>query len=124
MLEAADHLLHAAGAGRDKAEAAFMLRRYLATTLGDERTLLVLTQLGSIYAEPDGARAPDYARARQLWEISATLGDPVAMCFLASLHEHGLGVAANKPAALQWYLRAKDVGGCQRIDESIARLRK
>lgn len=124
LLEAADNLLHAPGGGNDKAEAAFMLRRYLASTLSEERTLLALTQLGSIYAEPDGARAPDYSRARQLWEIAATLGDPVAMCFLASLHEHGLGAAVNKPAALQWYLRAKDVGGCKRIDEAIARLRK
>jgi hypothetical protein len=124
LLEAADTLLHAPGGSRDKAEAAFMLRRYLATTLSDERTLLALTQLGSIYAEPDGARAPDYPRARQLWEIAAVLGDPVAMCFLASLNEHGLGLAPNKPVALQWYLRAKDAGGCQRIDESIARLRK
>lgn len=124
LIEAADNLLHAPVGTRDRAEAAFMLRRYLAATMSDERTLWALTQLGSVYAEPDGQRAPDYAKARQLWELSATLGDPVAMCFRAALHEHGLGEPASKQAALQWYLRAKDAGGCQRLDEAIARVRK
>ncbi|MFM9942200.1 MAG: tetratricopeptide repeat protein [Hyphomicrobiaceae bacterium] len=124
LIEAADALLHASPANRDKAEAAFMLRRYLAATLSEERTLLALTQLGSIYAEPDGTRAADYGRARQLWEIAATLGDPVAMCFLASLYEHGLGLATSKSGALQWYLRAKDAGGCPKLDDAIARVRK
>ena len=124
LLEDADAMLHAPDGRRDTAEAAFLLRRYLMGALSEERTLRALTQLGSIYAEPDGNRSPDYARARMLWELAATLGDPIAMCFLASLHEHGLGLGTNKPAALQWYLRAKDAGSCTSADAAIARLRK
>ncbi len=124
LIERADALLHAPDGKRDRGEAAFMLKRYLATTLAEERTLWAITQLGSAYAEPDGARAPDYARARQLWDLAAALGDPVAMCFLAALHEHGLGAKASKPTALQWYLRAKDAGGCSGVDEAIVRVRR
>jgi hypothetical protein len=124
LIERADALLHAPDGKRDRGEAAFMLKRYIAATLSEERTLWAITQLGSAYAEPGGPRTPDYARAKSLWELSGTLGDPVAMCFLAALHEHGLGTKAAKPIALQWYLRAKEAGGCPGVDDAIARVKK
>lgn len=122
LLEDADLRLHGPASGRNKTEAAALLRRYLATTLADERTMWALTQLGSVYAEPAGANQPDYANARRLWELSGSLGDPVAMCFVAALHEHGLGVTADKATALGWYQQSKKAGGCRNIDAAIQRL--
>jgi hypothetical protein len=108
-------------ASRDTEEGAFWLRQYLNGTLADERTTRALTQLGSLYAEPSG-KAPDYAKARLLWEIASAAGDPVAHCFLGLLHENGLGVPADRSAARQWYQRAKEKGGCPDVDQSIARV--
>ena len=122
-LENANTLLLSAGPSRDTDEGAFWLKRYVASTLGEERTVRALTQLGSVYAEPNG-RAPDYTKARQLWEIASAAGDPVAMCFLGALSEHGLGVALDKKSALQWYERSKIAGGCAGIEESLARVRQ
>ncbi len=122
MLEEADTRLHGPASGRDKREAAFLLKRYLGTTLGDERTMWALTQLGTVYAEPTAGDAPDYRQARRLWELSASLGDPVAMCFVAALHEHGLGIAVDKETALGWYRQAKQAGGCRDADAAIERL--
>ena len=123
LLEQADARLHGPNAARDKAEAAGLLRRYLASTLGDERTLWALTQLGSVYAEPPAGSQPDYANARRLWELSGALGDPVAMCFVAALHEHGLGVRTDKAVALGWYRQSKHAGGCRDVDAAIERLK-
>lgn len=122
-LETANRLLLANSASRDAEEGAFWLKQYITGTLADTRTLRVLTQLGSVYAEP-ATGSPDYAKSRLVWEISGAAGDPVAMCFLGLLHENGLGVAADKATALQWYERAKEKGGCPSIDEQIARLKK
>ena len=121
LLALANASLHAPGAARDVEEGAYWLKRYIAASLGEERMLRALTQLGSAYAEPAGG-TPDFARARQLWEFASAFGDPVAMCFLGALHEHGLGVAAEKKAALHWYARAKSAGGCPQLEESIARV--
>lgn len=107
----------------DKQEARFWLRRALALGLGDQRLVWALTQLGTIYAAP-ASGAPDYAAARTLWELAAAQGDPVALCFLASLHEHGLGTDRNEVRALVLYRNAKAHGGCRSIDQSIARLSK
>ena len=82
-----------------------------------------MTQLGTLSAEPVTG-TPDYDRARMLWEISATNGDPVAMCFLGTLLEFGLGVAVDRPKALEFFKRSKDFGGCPNTDEAIARLGK
>lgn len=123
LLEDADARLNGPETTRDKAEAAFLLRRYLATTLGDERTLWALTQLGTVYAEPANGALPDYANARRLWELSGSLGDPVAMCFVAALHEHGLGVRADRESALGWYQRSKSAGGCRNVDAAIERVK-
>lgn len=120
-LENANLHILAAGTARDTEEGAFWLKQYIGTTLGEERTVRVLTQLGSVYAEPSSG-APDYDKARQLWEIASAAGDPVAMCFLGLLHETGLGIAADKKAALQWYQRSKDKGGCPNVDQSLVRV--
>lgn len=100
-----------AGKGRLGAEGEFWMKRYLIASLGDNNTARALTQLGSIYAE--GGGSADYGKARHLWEVAGGLGDPVAMCFLGTLYDNGLGgVAADRQAALQWYARARDAGGC------------
>ena len=124
LLALANASLHAPGGARDADEGAYWLKRYIVASLGEDRMLRALTQLGSSYAEPapGAGAAPDYARARQLWEFAASFGDPVAMCFLGALHEHGLGVSAEKKAALHWYARAKSAGGCPQLEESIARV--
>lgn len=122
-LENANRQLLASGTQRDTEEGAFWLKHFITGTLGDNRTMRVLTQLGSIYAEP-ATGTPDYSKSRLVWEIAGAAGDPVAMCFLGLLHENGLGVAADKETALQWYERAKAKGGCPSVDEALARLRK
>lgn len=107
---------------RDSEEAAFWLKRYLSATLADRNVARALTQLGSAQADATG-KAPDYVKARHLWEMASAAGDPVAMCFLGKLFEAGTGVAANKRAALNWFERAKRSGGCADADDAIARLR-
>ena len=121
-LETASGLLQATGAARDTDEAAFWLKRYLGQSIGEERSLRALTQLGSAYAEPSSAAA-DFVKARQLWEIAGAAGDPVALCFLGTLQEHGLGVPQSRTGAYRWYERAKQAGGCPSIDEALARNR-
>jgi len=107
----------------DKEEAKYWLRRSIALGLGEQRLVWALTQLGTLYAAP-ATGAPDYASARTLWELSAAQGDPIALCFLASLHEHGLGVVKDEVRALNLYRNAKTHGGCRNVDQSIARLTK
>ncbi len=111
------------GPSRDADEAGFWLRRYITQTLGNDRTQRALTQLGSVYAEP-ASGTPDYVKARLLWEIAGASGDPVALCFLGLLSENGLGGPADKKAALTWYERSKQSGGCSGVDDSIARVRQ
>lgn len=118
-LRRADQSLHASGG--DKEEAMYWLRRSLALGLGDSRLVWAMTQLGTLYASPQ-AGVPDYAAARALWELAAAQSDPVAMCFLASLHEHGLGGARDRQSALALYRRSKEKGGCREVDDAIARL--
>jgi TPR repeat protein len=119
----ADNYLHGTdGAARDQGEASFWLRHALSHALDHDSMKWSLTQLGSIYAAPDGFE-PDYAKARLLWEISGALGDPVALCFNASLYEYGLGVAKHKPLARALYERARNAGGCRNVDDAIARTR-
>ena len=107
----------------DRREAKFWLRKALSASLGDERLLWAITQLGTLYASPEG-EAADFASARALWELAAAKDDPVALCFLASLFEAGLGVAKNAPEALSLYQRAKAHGGCRDVDAAISRLTK
>lgn len=121
-LKRADKTLAGTSEG-DKAEARYWLRRALSLGLGDQRLVWALTQLGTIYAAPSSG-VPDYNSARALWQLAAAQGDPIAMCFLASLHEHGLGLAKNEVRALVLYRNAKAHGGCRNVDQSIARLSK
>lgn len=107
----------------DKEEAKYWLRRSLALGLGEQRLVWALTQLGTLYASPATGNA-DYASARTLWELAAAQKDPIALCFLASLHEHGLGIAKDEARALVLYRNAKTHGGCRNVDQSIARLTK
>ena len=94
---------------RDPDEAAYWLKRYVATTFGAEATRIALTQLGSSYA--DSARQPvDFGRARLAWELAGALGDPVAPCFLGAVHAQGLGTPADWATASQWYERATAMG--------------
>lgn len=122
-LEMADQRLHGPASGRDGNEGAFWLKRAVAVSLGDQRTLWALTQLGSLYAEPLQGD-PDYAKARMLWQLAGGLGDPVALCFLGSMSEFGIGGGIDKAAALSWYERAKRAGGCKQIDEALKRVRQ
>ena len=111
------------GAPRDSEEASYWLRRFITSSGSDERTRRVLTQLGTTFADPT-SQVAEYGKARQVWELASAFGDPVAMCFLGTLHENGLGVATDRKAALQWYERAKQTGGCPAVDEAITRLKK
>ena len=45
------------------------------------------------------------------------------MCFVAALHEHGLGVRPDKETALGWYRQSKNAGGCRDVDAAIERLK-
>lgn len=118
----ADNRLNGPAADHDRTEAKFWLRRAIALGLGDSRLVWAMTQLGTLYASTD-ANTPDYRAASLLWELASARGDPVAQCFLASLHEHGLGNAPDRQRALALYENAKAKGGCRGIDEAIARLR-
>ena len=121
-LALADRSLHGVGQTVDREEARFWLRKTLALQLGGEQVTWAVTQLGTLYAAPDQGAA-DYGKARALWEISAAQGDPVALCFLSSLHELGLGTQPNRQTALGYALKAKSKGGCRDIDTTLARLR-
>jgi hypothetical protein len=118
----ADRSLHGVGQPVDREEARFWLRKSLAAQLGDQQTTWAMTQLGTLYAAPEQG-ASDFGKARALWEISAAAGDPVASCFLSSLHELGLGVPSSRSTALSYAVKAKAQGGCQDIDITLARLK-
>jgi hypothetical protein len=120
-LRLADEGLH--GAAADRQESAFWLRKSLALVLNQDEVKWALTQLGSTYAAP-ASGPPDYTKARLIWEIAAAQGDPVASCFLGSVHEKGLGVVAAKATALGYFNAAKAAGGCRGVDDAIARLKE
>lgn len=119
-LALADRHLHGVELPRDQGEASFWLRHALSQPLEPDTMRWSLTQLGTLHAAPDGFE-PDYAKARLLWEVAGALGDPVAMCFNASLYEYGLGIPKHKQLANALYERARNAGGCPGIDEAIAR---
>jgi hypothetical protein len=118
-LKLADDGLH--GAAADRQESAFWLRKSLALVLNQDEVKWALTQLGSTFAAP-ASGPPDYTKARLIFEIAGAQGDPVANCFLGSIHELGLGVPPSKPAALGYFKTAKAAGGCRGSDDAIARL--
>jgi hypothetical protein len=120
-LRLADEGLH--GAAADRQESAFWLRKSLALVLNQDEVKWALTQLGSTYAAP-ASGPPDYTKARLVWEIAAAQGDPVALCFLGSVHEKGLGVVATKATALGYFNAAKSAGGCRGVEDAITRLKE
>ena len=122
-LQLADYNLHGVDRPVDRAEAEFWLKKAMSLTASHSQLRWAMTQLGTLSAEPV-AGSPDYEKARILWEISAANGDPVAMCFLGTLLEFGLGVPVDKAKALDAFKRSKDFGGCPNTDEAIARLNK
>jgi TPR repeat protein len=105
---------------RDQGEASFWLRHALSKPIDHESMKWAYTQLGSIYAQPEGFE-PDFAKARLLWEISGALGDPIALCFHASLYEHGLGVPKHKDLSRALYEKARNAGGCRASEEAAKR---
>ncbi len=121
-LKLADESLHATAGGADRPEASFWLRKSLALSVGTQQLSWTLTQLGTLYAQP-AAGAPDYGKARLLWELAGASGDATALCFLGALHEHGLGIPKSPRQALGLYQRAKAQGGCNDVDDAIARVR-
>jgi TPR repeat protein len=121
-LELADRHLAGVALPRDQGEAAFWLRHALSLPLHTDQMLWALTQLGAIHAAPDGFE-PDYGKARLLWELASTYGDPVAMCFQATLYEYGLGVRQHKALARAWYERARFNGGCPSLEAGLERTR-
>lgn len=122
-LRLADYNLHGVDRPIDRAEAEFWLKKAMSLTASHAQIRWAMTQLGTLAAEPVTG-TPDYEKARLLWEIAAANGDPVAMCFLGTLAEHGLGMVADKAKALEHFKRAKAAGGCLNSDEAITRLSK
>lgn len=121
-LALADRNLHGIDQSIDREEARYWLQKALTLSLHTEQMTWAMTQLGAIYATPVAGEAPDYEKARALWEISGANGDPVAHCFIASLLEHGLGVSADRRGALKHFTEARRLGGCRGVDQAIARL--
>ncbi len=122
-LRLADYNLHGIDRPIDRAEAEFWLKKAMSLTASHSQIRWAMTQLGTLSAEPVTG-TPDYEKARLLWEVSAANGDPVAMCFLGTLLENGLGLTADRAKALDHFKRARSAGGCPNSDEAIARLSK
>ena len=79
------------------------------------------TNLGTMFARGQASNtAADYASARLLWRVAATLGDPTAMYDLGVLAEKGIGEARNLTRARQWYAR----GAGKQHSGSIEALRR
>lgn len=121
-LRRADQALYGEGVGRNRDEASYWLRMAMNRGLSEPRLLWAMTQLGAAFATPDDGQ-PDYAMARILWAVAGGAGDPVALCFLASASEAGLGAPPDTALALSLYEQAKARGGCRDVDQAISRLR-
>jgi hypothetical protein len=94
-LRRADQALYGEGVGRNRDEASYWLRTAISRGLSEPRLLWAMTQPG----------------------------DPVALCFLASASESGLGAPVDAATALSLYEQAKARGGCRDVDQSISRLK-
>ena len=53
---------------------------------------------------------PNFAEALRLYQLAAAQGHPVALYYVASIHEEGKGVPKNKAKAIYWYMRAQAAG--------------
>ena len=119
-LERANALLVTGHTARQRAEAAYWLRKALSTSLSDPRLVWAVTQLGASYASND--KEGDYDAARLLWSWAADAGDAQAACFLGRLFENGLGVPSNAQTARRHYEHARRLGGCPGLEQAIKRL--
>lgn len=72
----------------------------------DANDTRAMTYLAYIIGQGSDGTPADPGEANQLYEKSAALGDAFAMLVLGIRHEWGLGVAADKKKALDWYQRA------------------
>ena len=106
---------------RNRLEAGYWLRHALGPTFRDPRVPWALTQLGSINAAPD-AGVPDFKSASLVWQIAGSMGDPVATCYLARMHEFGIGVERDPETARRIYGIAMKAGGCPGLTDAIGRL--
>ncbi len=95
----------------------------MAKGLQGRRLTWALTQLGSLSVHHDN-KPPVYRTARLYWNLAASAGDPIAMCFLGRLAHHGLGGPKDYEKALYWYNRAKQAGGCADANKAIEQLQK
>jgi len=121
-LKLADNALQGQRTPAEIEEARYWLRRSIGLSIGGGQIAWAMTQLGTLYAEPVTG-PPDYGKARLLWELAGESGDAQALCFLAALYEHGLGVAKSREQALAFYQRARQRDGCSTAESAIARLR-
>jgi TPR repeat protein len=87
-----------AGKGRDPDEAIFWYG--MAAQGMDPRGL---TQLGVLLARDRERLTIAMDNASLLWWIASTRGEATAMFNLGAMHEHGVGIPANKKVARAWY---------------------
>ena len=87
-----------AGKGRDPDEAIFWYG--MAAQAMDPRGL---TQLGVLHARGQEKVSIAMDNASLLWWIASTRGEATAMFNLGAMHEHGVGIPANKKVARAWY---------------------
>lgn len=123
-LELAQAQAQVPAATRDADEGIYWFKRALHTAPGSMQTMRTMTQLGSLYAEGSASRAPDFAKARSVWEAAAAFGDAGAAFFLGQLSEHGLGSPVEPATALRWYERARASGTFPGVDDAITRMRR
>jgi TPR repeat protein len=117
------HLRGLGGHRASRAEAGYWLKHALRPSLSDPSLTWALSQLGSIYAAPAAGR-PDFKAASLLWQVAASLGDPVATCFLARMHELGAGVQRDTETARRIYSMALKAGGCPGLMDALGRLQE
>lgn len=118
---AENHLRGLNGAAQSRLEANYWLKHALGPVLRDPSLTWALSQLGSVYAAPD-VGLPDFKAASTAWQIAASLGDPVAHCFLARMYELGTGVEKDPETARRLYGLALTAGGCPGLMQALGRL--
>jgi hypothetical protein len=121
-LSLADHSLRGQRSAVDVEEAEFWLKRALGSSVAGQDAGWALTQLGTLYAQPDSPRH-SYGKAHALWQLAAAQGDQVAHCFLGALYEHGLGVQANRLHAREHFVLADASNACRSAKDAVARLK-
>ncbi len=74
-----------------------------------------LGNLGVLYINGEGV-PKDQVKAANLFREGADKGSPLCMYFYAMCLEGGVGVTANRPSAVDWYLRAAKAGNASAAD--------